>query len=335
MPSSNQKPFISPSGLIFMNCVETQTTCITDTSVKKHYVTRTPYCVSHDCENKGCQKRVLMPNDAALKDKRLLQYWGTSDPAKIKHIAYDKLFKWVKPNELVPNMNDRILNWDLFVKRHFNMDTTKYSEGLIAPAPNTNPYNIFKQYAMTDFGAAMVKRVHIEYDDAVIKGYIVKATNKEDWNASVPPFGTSAIVFQPYRIFQVVETATGSAMASEDIIKLPFDFPKCTYFVDGNVVHALGVLHHEFEHTRYGNKANDPGSKSDEVAAVILMDNPVRAVYGFEPRTVYYHSDDDAATTKTTINIKTGEKQRGIWQACAENIEKMVKVVPATGHPCK
>lgn len=129
---------------------------------------------------------------------------------------------------------------------------------------NTSAYENLKKYSETEYGAAMIDRIN-------------KSPDK----------------------FTVFTRDNFQANADSNRLTLPSDFPsKSVYESTGQKIDSLAVLHHEFEHTKYGTKNYSVGSLKEEVQAVREAENPVRILNGYEPRYTYYDKTKD-----TTVSI--------------------------------
>ena len=86
----------------------------------------------------------------------------------------------------------------------------------------------------------------------------------------------------------------------------------------------LAVLHHEFEHTRFGiNSQHDAGDINEELAAVKLLENPVRALSGIEPRYTYAQLDKNENAVKTISIENQANEKKGGWKHCMNDITKL------------
>jgi len=133
----------------------------------------------------------------------------------------------------------------------------------------TNAYKHFKRYAMTDYGARMIRTINNSQAE-----------------------------------FTLYQAPNQQAMAQSHHIRLPPDYPRLkTYPYTGQVIDPQATIHHEFEHTAFGSKSYIAGSLREEVAAVIEHENPARIVDGFEPRYVYWQSGTDTTVSVFDYNV--------------------------------
>lgn len=173
-------------------------------------------------------------------------------------------------NKLIQK-NERENNFELFKKKHFSNEDNFENYSGIEPEPKTKAYKEIRDYSLSEYGSLMIRRVLTE--------------SKE------PRF--------------IIGTQSGSRARGEserNFIIIPPNFPSLEYFeVSKQKISGVAILHHEFEHTQYGDYDN-PKSIEEERLAVRYKENPVRIINGLEPRYVYY----DYYTNKT-VNILTGE----------------------------
>lgn len=255
-----------------------------------------------------------------LKNKRLKDYWGTSDPDQIKQIARRML--GIDTAQL-PSMAKRRENWQKFVQRHipreqnfsFELAEQHPDFGRLGPGYNSDAYGYLEKYAMTDYGALMIGKVTEEYERLVDNDSIDASTN----------FANEKALNSGYQIFRVLVDDLKQARGAANRIELPGNFPKRpTYLYGGQEIDPLAVLHHEFEHTRFGiDSRHDAGDIKEELAAVERLENPVRALSDLEPRYTYVQLDKNENAVKT-ISIKnpTNEKKLG-WKHCMNDITKL------------
>lgn len=170
-------------------------------------------------------------------------------------------------SKLIPK-DERLKNFELFEKIRFNNDDPwgVQLDGVFKKG--TSAYNYLKLYSQTNFGSTMIDRIN-RYDGKFTVYAITRGDKK----------------------FQ--------AMGATDHIRLPVDFPLLEkYPFTDQLIDPLAVIHHEFEHTRFGLWKYDVGSLREEVAAVVHSENTVRILRDFEPRYVYYQR-----ITDTTVSI--------------------------------
>ena len=92
----------------------------------------------------------------------------------------------------------------------------------------------------------------------------------------------------------------------------------------GQLVDPLAIIHHEFEHTRFGAYSHEPGKLEDEIAAVIHLENPVRALNQHEPRYTYTKINQQNEPVETIAILDTNNKVRGGTTFCKNDPRKLV-----------
>jgi hypothetical protein len=150
--------------------------------------------------------------------------------------------------------------------------------------PRGQALEVLKEYANTDFGQEMLKKVVNDFDVAIEKGWL-------DAKGDLTEEGEFA-GFTPFRILH----SDGSAQASLRTIELPERFAS-HFFGSGLRVFPLAIVHHEFGHTQFGQPPRPEDILTDqngsrlrvehEMEIVEKFENPVRLRYGYEARTSY------------------------------------------------
>lgn len=273
----------------------------------------------------GC----ITTDSPELKNKRLKDYWGTSDPVQIEQMA--RRILGIDTAQL-PSMKKRRENWQKFVKRHipvakefgFDEDDQHDDPRELGPTPGTGAYIHLEKYAMTGYGALMIHKVIQEYELLVKRGAIDEKTNLVN---------RKVLTKRQYEIFRVLIKDThpngkkAQAGGAANRINLPTNFPSSpTYRYGGQKIDPLAVLHHEFEHTRFGtDSGHDAGNIKEELVAVERLENPVRALSGLEPRYTYVQLDEDLNAV-LTISIKNPANQKPGGRAhCMNDITKLTQ----------
>ena len=179
-----------------------------------------------------------------------------------------------------------------------------------------------KDFAMTDFGAAMFSRIADQTIEGVNKGYFETLvpkgqeltnqtlsqvlTGQLSRSGEFPPFEDIPITDQRFRF---VGAQGYGATASPGRIVLGDKGFKPFFQVGGQAVVPEAILMHEFGHTRFGDR-NSGENIYGEKRTVINFENPVRFLLGAEPRNSYYR-----ARSNETISILTNEAPRpGKWK---------------------
>jgi len=166
------------------------------------------------------------------------------------------------------SMDERKNNFIIFERERFNKADPWGSQLDGIFKKGIKAYKYLKSYSETDYGSLMVARVNDSKDE-----FTIYAITEGD---------------EKYQ-----------AMGTKTWIRLPVNFPLLTrYPLSGQLIDPLAVIHHEFEHTRFGRSDYPIGSLREEVAAVRDYENPVRIINGFEPRYTYYQRD-----TETTVSV--------------------------------
>lgn len=137
---------------------------------------------------------------------------------------------------------------------------------------------MLQEYALTPYGAIMIKRVLKDNEKLTVKRFSVRLDNNKTANANTY------------------------------FISFPSNFPLKDYYPGSEKIDPLAVIHHEFGHTRFftSQKVTAVVSIQDERKAVIYNSNPVRMLNKYEPRYTNYNGAE-------TINIITGKTKPGIW----------------------
>jgi hypothetical protein len=197
-----------------------------------------------------------------------------------KQQALKSLLRGVKGEVFhVPAKSLREGNFTLFVENNF---TTDFDE---SPWPdmkdNLKAYVNLKNYALEDYGAAMIYRV---LEDN-------KRKTKQER-------------------FQVrYDDGSGGefAKAGFNFIMVSKNFPDNKRFPGGEIKFTNAIIHHEFGHTRFYTTRKGPivFQLEDERKAVLENSNPVRIFHGIEPRYTYTNREG------ITINIINGTKCTG------------------------
>lgn len=229
------------------------------------------------------QKPGVPARDVTLlseKAVRLKIYYGTSDPLAIQAQARQKLGVEVAQ---LPAPEERTANFETFVERHFPKAPDvedPFDDNYYGPVQGSPLFDIWEKYAHTDYGALMIQKV---LDEAGDSPFAVKVID------DVPP------------------------QAWDNFISFPSSFPPqdAHFRWGGQAIDPLAVMHHEFEHTRFGRFANDAEQiMDDEFHAVKDSENPVRVLNGFEPRYTYTQTNPFGEPIQT-LNILTGETRPG------------------------
>ena len=218
-----------------------------------------------------------------------------------RKVPHTSVFPQANGRVLMPAVEtNRISNFLKFVNMYFSkvIDKTipdpefNIYPGATKMVESSEGYKAFKRFAKTDYGSSVIKEM-------------ISNPNK-------------------YKGFVIKEGAEKWASAGHRFIVLPKKFPNKPIFKNnGQRVHDLAIIYHEFAHTMVFRPASS-GSKSasikDERIAVMKFENPVRMRKGFEPRYSYTGSKP-----LETINIITGEKKPGVWVVNANDPTKLVK----------
>lgn len=162
---------------------------------------------------------------------------------------------------------------------------------LVADSDKYNIYNVFKKYAMTNYGSIVINKM-------------LKNKNK-------------------YKGFKIYRSGQGStakgASAAPDGIAFPHRFPMVEHFpVGGQKVDPLAIISHEFGHTVVFNPEMKSGIQHER-DVVIQYENTVRKINGYEMRYVYFNG-------KETINIITGKTKAGKWTFDKNDPSKLVPI---------
>lgn len=186
----------------------------------------------------------------------------------------------------LPDAATRKANFETFAARHFPQrpaDSDEFDAENYGPTPDMPVYQLFAAYAQSDYGALMIQKVLAEAGE---------------------------------KPFQVKAVDGVSPKAWDDIMVFPPDFPKpgARFAFGGQAVDPLAILHHEFEHTRFGkNPQSLENILAEEAFTVAQVENPVRVLNGFEPRYTYTQLDA-MGQPLVTLNIFNPELQfPGAW----------------------
>ncbi len=190
-------------------------------------------------------------------------------------------------------------------------------------APSAIWLSTLYDYAMSDFGAAMFRRVLAEYDDVVRRRLVDQNTGllttrgqnpaNNPWSTQDPRVAQN----QPYEPFKLISSTYGSTkngrvgtgytkydfmLDSSGFAQLKaqaisfVDTPLNQYPGSGEQIFYMAVVHHEFGHSRYGDTGVNhtgvqikPNGDATELFAVDAYENPVRLMYGYAPRYTYYN----------------------------------------------
>jgi len=193
-------------------------------------------------------------------------------------------------SKLIPK-DERKKNFELFKENHFSNSSDDTMQPYSGSTPKGTPaYDKIRDYALSSYGALMVKKV-------------------------------LTVTKSPKFIIGVEDGSHARGEALRNLIILPPNFPSLEYFeISKQKILGVAIIHHEFEHTQYGEYDN-PKSIKEERLAVRYKENPVRIINGLEPRYVYYDYN-----TEGTINILTKEKQKGQWTFDKNDPRMMIRV---------
>lgn len=218
--------------------------------------------------------------EARLRLERTL---GTAEPAAL--IAWARQTLGLDGVELL-DAATRQINFLRFAQRHFPQppaEVDEFASETYGPTPEMPLYKLFEAYAQTDYGALMIQKVLTE---AGHKPFVVKAI------AGVAP------------------------KAWDDLMVFPPDFPKpgARFAFGGQEVDPLAILHHEFEHTRFGKHPQSSEQiLAEEAFTVAEVENPVRILNGFEPRYTYTQLDASGRPLVTLNIFNPTQQAPGAW----------------------
>lgn len=222
-----------------------------------------------------------------LKSQRIQIYCSnTFDSACTFTEIHKKL--GILNTENVPPVSIRNSSFTKLVTENFNnLDDFDAVNPWPVIKATTAAYKMLHEYALTPYGAVIVKRI---LEDNVRTGI---------------------------KRFEIRLDDNSTARAGTHWISLPSNFPLKEYFPGGEKIDPLAVIHHEFAHTRFftGNTKPAMVSIEDERIAVINNSNPARMFNKYEPRYTYFNG-------KETINIITGEKRSGRWSVNMQDPRK-------------
>ncbi|MBF2052693.1 MAG: hypothetical protein IGS03_04415 [Candidatus Sericytochromatia bacterium] len=226
----------------------------------------------------------LAPAFSAAALQRLQVYYGTADLNAMQ--AQARQILGIDQTESLPDPASRLHNFERFGARHFPQrppDSDESDLNTYGPEPGMPVYDLLKAYALTDYGALMIQRVLAQPNE--------------------PPFVIKA----------VPDTAP---KAWNNIIILPPDFPRsdARFAIGGQRVDPLAIIHHEFEHTRFGRFRHDENNLlEEENFAVREVENPVRILNGFEPRYTYTQLDPAGQAVVSFSILQPERRQPGAW----------------------
>lgn len=219
---------------------------------------------------------------------------GMAEPSQLQAWARQKLGL---EGVALPDAQTRQTQFQTFVQRHFPQrpaHSDEFDSENYGPTPDMPVYQLFEAYAQTDYGALMIQKVLAQAGD---KPFVVKAVD------GVSP------------------------KAWDDIMVVPPDFPKpgARFAAGGQPVDPLAILHHEFEHTRFGRQAQSLEEMlAEEAFTVSEVENPVRILNGFEPRYTYTQLDTSGQPL-VTLNIFNPALQRaGAWTFDPQDPRKLI-----------
>lgn len=224
----------------------------------------------------------LSPPQAA-EAARWAAHVGSSDPAA--RVAWARRTLGLEGKAL-PDPAQREANFQRFAERFFPKrpaDSDEFDANTYGPEPGTPLHALFERYARTDYGAAMILKVLHEAGD---------------------------------RPFQIKAVHGISPKAWDDHMFFPPDFPKpgATFRFGGQPVDPLAILHHEFEHTRFGQHAQGEHKLLDEeLHTVRMVENPVRVLNGFEPRHTYTQVNEAGEAVLTISTLPPFRQAPGAW----------------------
>ncbi|PIQ25002.1 hypothetical protein COW36_16245 [bacterium (Candidatus Blackallbacteria) CG17_big_fil_post_rev_8_21_14_2_50_48_46] len=225
-----------------------------------------------------------LQNSSPAVERRLQRYYGSADPAKIQAQARKMLGI---EGVLLPAPHQRQANFLEFASRHFPPRPSKEDPFELpqhGPQPGMPVYALWQTYAQTDYGALMIEKVLKEAGE---KPFVVRATTEG------PPQGW------------------------HDFILVPENFPRNAnqFRYGGQAIDPLAILHHEFEHTRFGRfEQSEAQMLQEEVHAVREVENPVRSLNGFEPRYTYTQLDPEGQPLQTVNILKPEVIHPGAWR---------------------
>ncbi len=191
--------------------------------------------------------------------------------------------------------------------------------------PSAGWQTTLTQYTMTDFGSKVIGKIVAEYNQAVTDGLLDAAGDltligqnpnlnpawvKMDLNAF--PGG----IYRPFKFVNNVYSASRTAGRGDTGIANYSYMDDSAGFglfaqgmtlrntrvknypvngtLGGEKIFYLAIIHHEFGHSRYGDRGADslsaamaPGGDKNELMAVDRYENPVRLMYGYAPRLSY------------------------------------------------
>jgi len=198
-------------------------------------------------------------------------------------------------SKLIP-MERRIRNFEVFEKNHFANEFDSPVHGYYlgeTPKIGMEAYTEIKNYCLSSYGSLMILRV---INESIMPKFIIGVSGSRNFQAG------------------------GGYKAN--FIKLPKVFPSQEYFkISKQKIVGTAIIHHEFEHTRYGKNINSDKDRNimEELLATKLNENPVRILLGEEPRYVYY-----SERSNETINIITEEIKIGKWTFNKDNPSKLM-----------
>lgn len=220
--------------------------------------------------------------ETAAKTRRLEIYYGTSDRAQIRQLALQQLNLSGPPLSL----EQKKANFARFAQAFFPQpaaDDDPFDLHYSGPQPDTRTYQTLQAYALTDYGAAMIQKGLAEAESGSFQVKIIEDASPQGWN---------------------------------DFMVFPPNFPpeQAHFKISGQPVDPLAIVHHEFEHTRFGRFANhDDDVLADEVHAVRDVENPVRVLNGYEPRYTYTQIDALGQPIQTLSILQPEQVRPGAW----------------------
>jgi len=267
--------------------------CVKTPETASSHIQAPPQGRANPCLALGDDKKpalVLTPEVV----QRLELSLGTSDPSQLQAWARQKLGL---EGVALPDAQTRQTHFQTFVQRHFPQrpaDSDEFDSENYGPTPDMPVYQLFEAYAQTDYGALMIQKVLAEAGD---KPFVVKAVE------GVSP------------------------KAWEDIMVFPPNFPRpdARFAAGGQPVDPLAILHHEFEHTRFGRHAQSLEEiLAEEAFTVSEIENPVRVLNGYEPRYTYTQMDAVGQPLVTFSILNPTLQQPGAWTFDPQDPRKII-----------
>lgn len=215
-----------------------------------------------------------------------------------------------KPIDFNEEHQNRLAQFYIFLNRHsaplkgiswdddYNI-INNLAVNLPPISPDSEAYELLKEYALTDYGALTLKKILEDSNDAIKKKYIQE-------NGTITSLGKEALqagLWQGHFIFGATDLAIS---AGSNSLRLPSTFRESFFPVGSEPVDSLALLHHEMGHTRFGLNNKNEDHLQIERITVQRYENPVRTLNSlyynrtsFEERTIYFDNFN-------TIHVPSG-----------------------------